>query len=98
MKIRSRATPPAAFALGAELHRARMRAKFGLREQADRVDVPPANISHWEAGSRRPSPDMTSYLLGLFKVAGPEYKRLRELASNVHNSMHVEHRIPARTA
>ncbi|MEV8611388.1 Scr1 family TA system antitoxin-like transcriptional regulator [Amycolatopsis sp. NPDC051373] len=91
MKTGNRATSPAVVALGAELRAARLQARFGLRELANRAGLSPGHLTNWEAGYRTPPPDMLSFLLGLLKLPQAEYTRLRDLAASTHSTMHAVH-------
>ncbi|WP_326567137.1 helix-turn-helix transcriptional regulator [Amycolatopsis rhabdoformis] len=66
--------------LGASLREVRLGAHFGVRELARRIGVNPSLVAHWEFGSRVPTPEDVSAVLGALGVVGDEKMRILNLA------------------
>jgi transcriptional regulator with XRE-family HTH domain len=76
---------PRAVALGAALREVREAKKFGLRELSRALDLNPSLVAHWEAGTRIPSIEDVSTMLGFFRVIGESKRRIMDLARNVRD-------------
>ncbi|GAB3369700.1 Scr1 family TA system antitoxin-like transcriptional regulator [Amycolatopsis echigonensis] len=74
------ALTPRARALGAALRRARVDARFGLRELARRAGVGAALLSNWELALRVPSVEDVAGLLGALGITGQRKEELLGLA------------------
>ncbi|MEU4669364.1 helix-turn-helix transcriptional regulator [Amycolatopsis sp. NPDC023774] len=66
--------------LGASLRAARVGAHYGVRELARRIGVSPSLVVHWELGSRVPTAEDVSGVLGALGVVGDEKQRILNLA------------------
>ncbi|MFB9923397.1 Scr1 family TA system antitoxin-like transcriptional regulator [Amycolatopsis halotolerans] len=77
------ALTPRARALGTALRRARVDARFGLRELARRVGINAALLSNWEQALRVPSVEDVAGLLGALGVTGRRKEELLGLARGV---------------
>ncbi|MEV4600673.1 helix-turn-helix transcriptional regulator [Amycolatopsis sp. NPDC049253] len=76
---------PRAVALGAALREVREAKKFGLRELSRALDLNPSLVAHWEAGTRIPSIEDVSTMLGFFRVIGESKRRIMDLARHVRD-------------
>ncbi|MEW2501897.1 helix-turn-helix transcriptional regulator [Amycolatopsis sp. NPDC047767] len=66
--------------LGASLRAARVGAHYGVRELARRIGVSPSLVVHWELGSRVPTAEDVSGVLGALGVVGDEKQRILWMA------------------